>query len=225
MPPILTESSVTASMPEASSRFTETSRPWSGPPLRTLQQPAFEAACALLMRLVEADYAPTLIIGIRTGGWVVAEAMVRARAMPLPVLPLTCRRPGTNTKTRVPLLRTAVASLPRPVADLTRRLEHRWFSARRLHQHQPQNIDRAEAEAIKAWLRKSTQPARILVADDAVDSGVTLQTVLQALREVGRRGMELRSAAITQTLAQPHVTPNYVLWRDTLCRFPWSLDA
>jgi hypoxanthine phosphoribosyltransferase len=143
----------------------------------------------------------------------------------LPVLPLTCRRPSTGAKARVPLLRTAVASLPRPVADLTRRLEHRWLSARRLDQYRPQNIDWAEAEAIQAWLRKSPQPARVLVADDAVDSGVTLQTVLQALQEIGRRGMELRSAVITQTLARPHVTPNYVLWRDTLCRFPWSLDA
>jgi uncharacterized protein len=225
MPPILTENLVTTAMPGASSHFTETSQSWSGPPLRTLQQPAFEAACALLMRLVEADYAPTLIIGIRTGGLVVAEAMVRARAAPLPVLPLTCRRPGTNAKARVPLLRTAVASLPRSVADLTRRLEHRWFSTRRLDQYQPQDIDRAEAEAIKNWLRKSPHPARILVADDAVDSGVTLQTVLQAVREIGRRGMEFRSAAITQTLPHPHVAPNYVLWRETLCRFPWSLDA
>jgi hypoxanthine phosphoribosyltransferase len=225
MPPILTESPVTTAIPDVSSRFTETTRSWSGPPLRTLQQPAFEAACALLMRLVEADYAPTLIIGIRTGGWFVAEAMVRAAAVPLPVLPLTCRRPSTNAKAKVPLLRTAVASLPRSVTDLTRRLEHRWLSTRRLHQDQPQNIDRSEAEAITAWLRKSPHPARILVADDAVDSGVTLQTVLQALREIGRRGMELRSAAITQTMPHPHVAPNYVLWRETLCRFPWSLDA
>ena len=66
---------------------------------------------------------------------------------------------------------------------------------------------------------------RILVADDAVDSGVTLQTVLQELREIACRGTELRSVAITQTLPDPHVAPNYVLWRETLCRFPWSLDA
>jgi uncharacterized protein len=225
MPPILTESAVTTAIPDVSSRFTETNRPWSGPPLRTLQQPAFEAACALLMRLVEADYAPTLIIGIRTGGMVVAEAMVRAAAVPLPVLPLTCRRPSTNAKAKVPLLRTAVASLPRSVTDLTRRLEHRWLSARRIHHDQPQNIDRTEAEAIRTWLRKTPHPARILVADDAVDSGVTLQTVLQTLREIGRRGMVLRSAAITQTMPNPLVVPNYVLWRETLCRFPWSLDA
>ena len=225
MPPILTESPVTASMSGAPSRLTEISRTWSGPPVRTLQQPAFEAACALLMRLVEADYAPTLLIGIRTGGMFVAEAMVRARAAPLPVLPLTCRRPATGVKARMPLLRTAVASLPRSVADLTRRLEHRWFSMRRLDRHQPQDIDLSEAEAISAWLRKAPHPARILVADDAVDSGVTLQTVLQELREIGRRGTELRSAAITQTLPDPHVAPNYVLWRETLCRFPWSLDA
>ena len=48
-----------------------------GPPVSTLHQPAFDSACAELMRLVEADYSPTLVVGIRTGGLVVAQSMIR----------------------------------------------------------------------------------------------------------------------------------------------------
>ena len=58
---------------------------WLGPPLLTLQGPDFDRACADLMRLVEADYAPTLIVGIRTGGLIVAEAMALAATPRLPV--------------------------------------------------------------------------------------------------------------------------------------------
>ena len=33
------------------------------------------------------------------------------------------------------------------------------------------------------------------------------------------------SAAITQTLENPKARPHYVLFHNTLCRFPWSFDA
>jgi hypoxanthine phosphoribosyltransferase len=64
-----------------------------------------------------------------------------------------------------------------------------------------------------------------LVIDDAVDSGATLATALQVLRDVCPPGTEMRSAAITQTLDRPMVRPDYVLHRGTLCRFPGSFDA
>ena len=67
--------------------------------------------------------------------------------------------------------------------------------------------------------------AERLVADDAVDSGTTLSTVLGLLGDVCPPGSEIRSAAITQTLDNPTTSPDYVLFRGTLCRFPWSFDA
>ena len=60
------------------SRNVEPTSSWLGPPLRTLRQPAFDTACAELMRLVETQYVPTLVVGVRTGGLIVAQSMVRA---------------------------------------------------------------------------------------------------------------------------------------------------
>ena len=74
-------------------------------------------------------------------------------------------------------------------------------------------------------LRRSLRRARILIADDAVDSGVTLATVLRLVDDVCPAGGEIRSAAITQTLENPTARPDYLLFRGTLCRFPWSFDA
>jgi hypoxanthine phosphoribosyltransferase len=191
-------------------------------PLRTLHGETFEQACADLMRLVEADYAPLLLVGIRTGGLVVAGAMASAASRDVPVLPLTCRRPTTATKSRLPLLREILRLMPLALLDLLRRIEHRRLAARS-RQVSPE-VDHAEADAIGDYLARIDQPARILVVDDAVDSGMTLARVLQLLRAVCPSGTELRTAAVTQTLDHPQVRPDYVLFHE-LCRFPWSFDA
>lgn len=201
------------------------SEAWLGPPLVTLQAAEFEQACADLMQLVEADYAPTVIVGIRTGGLTVAHAMVVGASSQPPVLPLTCRRVTTGAKSSLPLLRTILGNLPRPLVDTLRRAEHRFVTAGRVQRGRRQEVDRAEATAIAEHLATAPAPPRILVADDAVDSGTTLSTVIGLLGDVSPPGSEIRSAAITQTLDNPTTSPDYVLFRGTLCRFPWSFDA
>jgi uncharacterized protein len=198
---------------------------WLGPPLRSLDGQAFDEACADLMRRVEADYAPTLVIGIRTGGLVVAECMVRFASTPLTVLPLTCRRASTQAKSRIPLLRSILLGLPRPARDLLRRMEHQYITAPRAHRPRRQDIDPGEVGAVVAHIASLVSPPRVLVADDAVDSGVTLAAVLALLRDIAPAGSEIRSAAITQTLEHPLARPDFVLFRSVLCRFPWSFDA
>lgn len=198
---------------------------WLGPPLRILGQHEFEAACAQLMRLVEQDYEPALIVGIRTGGMVVAECMARHSSLPLPVLPVTSRRASTNTKARIPLFRATLSALPRPAVNLLRRVEHKFLIAPRAQQQRAQTIDQREVEEIARSLGDSGSRPHLLVADDAVDSGVTLATVVNHLAAACPSGTEIRTAVITQTLEQPMMRPSYTLYRNTLCRFPWSFDA
>jgi hypoxanthine phosphoribosyltransferase len=191
---------------------------------RTLGRAAFDAACAELMRLVERDYLPTLVVGVRTGGLAVAEAMARAATAPVPVLPLTCRRPATRLKSRIPGLKFILASLPIRLRDALRQAEHRLTSGRR-RAARPARVDQSEAAAIGMWLANTPNSARVLVADDAVDSGVTLDTVLRTLQAVCPPATELRSAVITVTIDDPAQEPDYALYRGVLCRFPWSFDA
>src|SRR5262249_44626610 len=98
------------------------------PRVVTLFGPAFDRACADLMRLVEADYAQTLCSGPRPGGLSVPQAMAAAARSDIPVLPLTCRRSTTAAKSRLPLLRTILGALPRQVVDLLRQMEHRFVA-------------------------------------------------------------------------------------------------
>ncbi len=177
------------------------------------------------MRLSVTSYKPTLLVGIRTGGLVVAEGMAGSQQGSPPVLSLTCRRAGTKTKSRIPLLNQVLARLPRGIVDRLRLLEHRLLSARRKRAATVPEIDRREAEAIARAAAAAPAAARILVVDDAVDSGLTLSVVLDLLRQICPAETELRSAVITVTLDAPRVEPDYALYRGVLCRFPWSFDA
>jgi hypoxanthine phosphoribosyltransferase len=192
---------------------------------RTFGQAAFDAACARLSSVVARDYAPTLLVGVRTGGLVVAETMARLATSPPPVLPLTCRRPTTSFKSFIPGLKPLLAALPEPLLNALRRAEHHLVSSHRRPAQAAAQIDLAEAAAIGNWVRILQRGARALVVDDAIDSGVTLATVLRTLRAICPPAVELRTAVITATMEDPVVTPDYALYRGVLCRFPWSFDA
>jgi hypoxanthine phosphoribosyltransferase len=228
--------------------------------VHSLDNDAFYAACAALMHQVLEVFQPDLLVGVRTGGLVVAEAMARAAPRAIPVMPLTCRRAATGMKSRIKVLPAVLASLPRPAVDGLRWLEHHLLTARRRNGTRTQQIDHAEAAAIGRHLAQpspahasplqasplrasraqasplhasplhasplhASRAQRVLVVDDAVDSGVTLATVLRLLRETSPADTELRSAVVTVTLAQPLAEPDFVLYRGVLCRFPWSFDA
>jgi uncharacterized protein len=193
--------------------------------VRTLNQGDFDAACASLMRAVLQDYDPTLLIGIRTGGLVVAEAMARSiERVPL-VMPLTCRRPSTAAKSRLPMLHKVLARMPRDAVDTMRILEHRLLAPRRQRLAKVPHVDRTEAAVIAALLQNALSSQRVLVVDDAIDSGVTLATVIELLRGTCPENTDIRTAVITVTLEQPRITPDYSLYNGVLCRFPWSFDA
>jgi hypoxanthine phosphoribosyltransferase len=65
----------------------------------------------------------------------------------------------------------------------------------------------------------------MLVVDDTVDTGATMVVVMDALRQRAPKGAVIRSAVVALTTPKPVVAPDYVLIRQKLCRFPWSMDA
>jgi uncharacterized protein len=188
--------------------------------VRTLDASGFEEACASLMRLVQTSYVPELLIGIRTGGLAVAQAMWRtAPGMPA-VIPLTCRYPATEPTSRVRWLPNKLQSSPRWRTEAgVQRISIGCSS--RLSRHLP---DQQESVAIGSVVATGAA-TKLLVVDDAVGCGMTLAAALRALRCARPPHTEIRSAAIAVTLDDPPMAPDYALYRNVLCRFPWSLDA
>lgn len=188
----------------------------------TLAPEAFRRDCTRLGQRAVA-FAPELLVGIRTGGFVVAEQMRETCFPAVPLLPLTRRRPGSDTKRAHPALQALLHRLPYAVTDGLRRLEHRLLTRRAPRPAgAPWQADADELAALERQLA-ATRPARILVVDDAVDSGETLRAVVGLLRRLAP-AVSVRAAAIVVTTEHPAMHPDFHLYAQTLCRFPWSHD-
>jgi hypoxanthine phosphoribosyltransferase len=190
----------------------------------TLSEAALRTSAIQLLQIAEeAGFPPDVIIGIRTGGYVVAECMKPALKNAIAVLPITCRRPGTGRKSK-PGVRAILRHLPYFLADRLRVAEHLyrnvWHIASSATQFVP---DRAEMDAITAHLPTLGPAPRILIVDDAVDSGVTLAAIENFIRGLAPSAT-VKSASITVTTATPLRNPDFSLYRYALCRFPWSFD-
>ena len=192
--------------------------------VQSLTGALFSDACAELRRQVDERFAPALLIGIRTGGYIVAQAMRDAAARPLDLAPLTCRRGSTRAKAGVPGFAAVLTKLPLPVLDQLRRFEHRLLTSRK-RPLGDRVLDPAEVNALRVQLSSLAAGNCVVVVDDAVDSGATLAAVIDFARGAVSPGVGVHSAAVTVTIEDPLVKPDISLYQGVLCRFPWSFDA
>lgn len=170
----------------------------------TLSPEAFAEACC---RLEAATVRPDVVLGIETGGRFVAEAMHAS----VPHCYVRLQRAATPRKSR---LRGLLSRLPRPVADALRRVES-WLRGLR----RPVSVE-FHGE-LPAELQGKN---RVLIVDDAVDSGATMHAVREAVCRA-LPDAEIECAAVTVTTRRPLVVPDKVLYNNVLIRFPWSMDA
>lgn len=169
----------------------------------TLNNTEFTEACRLLEERCR-PFDPDLVIGIATGGAVIAEKMFTS----VRHITVTARRPSSSGKDRVTPLMNVVRRLPVPVKNLMRMAESRILSFKRPVPPELAPIETGDAK-------------RILVVDDAVDSGATLYGVLSAIETDG----SVKSAVMTVTTSKPLVYPDFSIYHNhTLIRFPWSMD-
>lgn len=190
----------------------------------TFNEAALQANAGRLLHMVRgAGFVPELVIGIRTGGYVVAEKMKPLLDPSVAILPFTCRRPGTKRKSK-PGVKLLLRYLPYMLADRLRVVEHLLRMARK---SSPSSLalapDGAESDAIAAQIKALGTTPKILIVDDAVDSGRTLAAVEDAIRALAPSAT-VKSAAITVTMPTPIRNPEFSLYRYALCRFPWSFD-
>lgn len=177
----------------------------------TLDRQAFAEVCIRLERLIRGSgFAPDAVLSVATGGIYVGELLFRG----VPHFETRLQRPSTRFKT--PRLKGLVRRLPQPVLDAMRVAEAGVLD---LLPTRPVDISRVTVPA------GVTGSGRILVVDDAVDSGATLDGVLRALRGAAPKA-DIRSAAVTVTTAHPLARPDYAVFNNfTLIRFPWSMDT
>ncbi|MFF4724666.1 phosphoribosyltransferase family protein [Streptomyces mirabilis] len=190
--------------------------------VRTLSPAALTRAADDLVAMVErSGFIPDAVVGIETGGLKVVESL----ATPPPIV-LRCRmaRPSTELK-KSQLGRRLLRSLPYALADRFRLIED-WIGSRGKSSvpSPPDELVRCIDEIARIVAERGL--TRLLVVDDAVDSGGTLGCVMSALRARLPEEVRVVSAVITRTRPPERTAtePDFALHSMVLCRFPWSFD-
>lgn len=168
----------------------------------------------------------TLILGIEDGGKPLADFIFNFLSSKFTqnqfhVNFVKCQRPSTKEKKRNLLTENVLKStfrwLPKSLLNYLRVLEHQ-----KLMKFKHQNTEREiNYNHPIDWQKFS----KILIVDDAVDSGATLFAVLNSVKTNVKNCVTIKTLAVVTTSDQAKIKPDYSLYQQVLVRFPWSLDG
>ncbi|MDE5567941.1 MAG: phosphoribosyltransferase domain-containing protein [Muribaculaceae bacterium] len=177
--------------------------------VKTLYPELFKQTCLDLRKKVESSgFHPEAIIAIpRAGLWIQDAAWTD-----FPQIPVKLIRPSKGKfKKRVSWI---IKRLPIWLRDGIRIWEARKLIKRKEHM--------ATTGIVLPTLSENIR--KILIIDDAVDSGATLKAIVEKFK-AEYPNTDIRSAVITQTHPQAIYKPDYCIFdNSTLIRTPWSID-
>ena len=173
----------------------------------TLRPMAVADECAKLEYLIrQSGFVPDLVLSILRGGEYVGRELFRDVRHESVVL----QRPTTRRKGRI--FGKVMQALPYWLLDRLR-IAEAWLLSRKSAKYKPAEVELPDVAAL-----------RILIVDDAVDSGHTLRSVVEAVTSANPDA-DVRTAVITVTTPHPVIRPNYMMFNNlSLIRFPWSKD-
>lgn len=181
----------------------------------TVDNKIFGEMCRNLReQIIESGYIPDIIVAIERAGVYVAEDMhikdyFRVR----------CSREGTEAKKSG--FGRILRYLPAQINIILRKIEYHLLLWRdKSVDYQPRQVE--VPTALKEILKRGGK--KVLIVDDAVDSGRSLLSVINKLAEFSPNNI-IRSAVITVTRPAPVCSPDFALYRNrTIIRFPWAED-
>lgn len=185
----------------------------------TVKHEDFLLLCKKLAEQIKASgFNPDLIIGIKTGGSYVADAIA-------PFFPIAqkadvaIRRKSTASK-KQPAIQAMVKLLPVCILNCLRILES-LITRHRRHATREGSVSlSAEADSFLTIGQR-----HVLIVDDAIDSGATIRKVTDSL-SAKYPHCTFRIAVITVTTPNPIAKADFYLYNNnTLIRFPWAIDA
>ncbi len=152
-------------------------------------------------------FKPDLIVYIETGARLVTVSL--CRELGVPAVGVRASRPGGRLKA---FLAPLASRLPRGVKDRLRR----WEERSRVHGATGRTI---------AWPEHvSVSGRRVLLVDDAADTGNTIAAVRAELVARGAEAPAIRTAVLAATSAEGQREVDFFLF-DRNCRMPWSADS
>lgn len=169
---------------------------------------------SLQKSVLSSGFYPDLILGIESGGIQVATILAsffKEKPMKLEF----CHPVRFSSVSKKSFFKNHLKKLPVGILNFLRMVEFKFFFKRKNRKEFQKIVLPPDIGNFK----------KILVVDDAVDTGVTLKEVVQKIKNINPQS-EILSAVITMTKNNPIIIPDYAIYRNgTLIRFPWSIDA
>ena len=180
----------------------------------TLDNTSLETHCeSLADKIRKAGYQPDLILGVQTGGAVIAEKVFSILGSKNSRLSF-CHPIRKSTSKKKSFLKDHLKKLPRFVLDFLRIIEYKFL----FNRNERRNFASIELPSDLSDYKS------ILIVDDAVDSGATLKALTEKINAEYPE-MQIKTAALTVTGADSAYMPDFYIYNDkTLLRFPWSAD-
>jgi hypoxanthine phosphoribosyltransferase len=157
---------------------------------------------------------------IRSNGFPVGHILYIERAGRLPGYLLQSRLGGSisGVRTERPrnllkeLLSPLIPFIPLGIRDKLRKGELRAY----------QRLSKRKVEFKEELPHSQTH---LLVIDDSIDSGYSVQAVLKTLLEKGFARNRIKIGAINTTLQSHAVDPDFLCFENQIISFPWSRDS
>jgi uncharacterized protein len=127
---------------------------------------------------------------------------------------VVCRRPSSDNRLKKLLVKFA-RRLPGPVRDLLRSLEHTVLMSCEPRKREV-SFSHDDVAGIMPF-------RKIVVLDDAIDTGATIQSVIDALRGAGYRG-KIITVVFAWTNPKSRIKPDFWFKESVLVKFPWSRE-
>jgi len=190
-------------------------------PVITLDDHLFASECSRLAKSIEERFPPDLIIGIPTGGDLMAKN-IRSQnffeGIPYTTALLQRTSSQIKKKSKISLI---LKKLPRPLTNTLRRIEStaREFKFEKTSKSIAPRIPIVSPDALKLI----NDSHKILILDDAIDSGATMAGVVALVKNANPKA-QLYTAVLTTTFKSPLIKADLSVYHATLLRFPWSED-
>ncbi len=176
---------------------------------------AFEQYCIELFSKLEDK--PDAVVGILNGGGYVLEEFKKEN-LDKDIIYRTVKLQRASTKgfKQSSFMKNLLSLLPYSILNRARISEHQK-QIKASNKNDTQNIE----IDFSAFENKSIN--NILILDDALDSGQTMQSVVEVLSNKFPE-TSIKTAVLAWTNSESIIAPDYSIFKSQLVRFPWSLD-
>lgn len=163
----------------------------------------------LALRVEESGFIPQHVLYVERAGLLIGTAI--ADHFKCSISGIHASRSGGSTKSQLKII---LRYLPRFVTHFLRRIEMK------------SNIHGVKSERHISYEGNPPPKGKtILLVDDAIDTGHSVQKILNSLNSTGYETAEIKVAVLTTTGSDPVRKADITLFDQIICAYPWSYDS